>query len=74
MLGIRRLDDDLALLVLAPGTPGNLFHHVESALVAAKVGEMNHGVGIENAHNAHSVEVQPLGYHLSAHKDAGAVL
>ena len=41
--------------------------------MTAEIREIDHRVGIEDAYNAHGVKVQPLGYHLGAHQDIGAV-
>ena len=70
---LARLQEHLAALVGTPGTPGHLLQHVEGSLATAKVGETNHRVGIENAHHAHSVEVQPLGDHLCSHQHISLV-
>ena len=42
--------------------------------MAAKIGERNHSVGIEYAHHAHCIEVEPLGHHLGAHEYVGLML
>ena len=73
MLRIGGLDEHLALLVRASGASGHLLHHVEGAFARAEVGETDHGVGIENAHDAHRIEVKSLGHHLRAHEDVGLV-
>ena len=63
-----------AALVLPSGASGNLRHQLEGALVGAEVGIVQHGVGIEYAHNADVVEVQTLGHHLRAYQDVRLAL
>lgn len=60
VLGVAGLDDDLSLLVGAAGTARHLLQHVKGPLMAAEVREVDHRVGIEDAHDAHGVKVQPL--------------
>ena len=74
VVGVTGLDDDLTLLVRPAGTSRHLFKHVEGPLVATEVREIDHCVGIEDAHNAHGIKIQPFGHHLGTHQDIGAVL
>ena len=68
------LDNHLPLFVGASGASRHLFQHVKGPLVTAEVREIDHGVGIEDAHNAHRVKVQSFGDHLRAHQNVGAML
>ena len=46
VVGLGGLNVDRSLLVLTSGATLHLFHHVESAFVRAKVGEVDNVVGI----------------------------
>ena len=71
--GASGLHQHGALLVSASCASCHLLHHVESALAGTEVGETDQCVGIQNAHDAHTVEVESLGHHLRAHENVGLV-
>ena len=65
-LGLACLQHHQAAALAASGTTGHLREHLERALVGAEVGARERLVGIDDAHHAHAVEVEPLGHHLRA--------
>ena len=58
-------------LTPSASAPRHLAHHHEGMLVGAKVGIVEHGVGVENAHHRHVVEIEALGNHLRANEHVG---
>ena len=64
-----RLQYDFADSVLPSCSSCHLCEGLEAALVAAEVGDVEHGVGIEDSHYAHVVEVQAFRHHLRANED-----
>ena len=60
-----------SLLVGASGSARHLLQHIEGAFAGAKIGKTDNGVGIQDAHHAHAVEIQPFGHHLCAYQNVG---
>ncbi len=54
---VLRLQHDEAAFAFAPCSTTHLRHHHKGVFVGAEVGIVKHGVGIENAHKTHIVEV-----------------
>lgn len=74
-VGLAGLQDDQALLIALPAGPAaHLREHGKSLLVGTEVGNVEHGVGIEDAHDADMVEVEALGHHLRADEHVGLAL
>ena len=59
-------------MTLTARTATDLRHHHESMLVGPEVGVVEHGVGIEDTHDGHTVEVEALGDHLCTDEEVGA--
>ena len=74
VLHVAGLHQHQAAFVGAPGTARHLLEHVEGTLRGAKVGKMQHRVGIEDAHHTHCLKVETLRHHLRAHEHIGAVM
>ena len=62
------LHDDLARAPSPAGATGHLLQEVVGPLGSAKVGQLEHGVRVDHAHERDLGEVEPLGYHLRAHE------
>lgn len=73
-IGRAGLEDDKPWGVVATGTTSDLAEGLESAFVGAEVGEVEHGVCIEDADDGYVVEVEAFGDHLGANEDVGFVL
>jgi hypothetical protein len=67
----KRLDDDLALDISAPGAARNLRQQLERPLARAKVRDVQALVRIDDADQRHIREVQALGDHLRSDEDVG---
>ena len=73
-VGRTGLEDDMARAIVASGTSSHLAERLECALIATEVGEVEHGVGIKNAHNRNVVEVEAFSDHLGTDEDVGAMV
>ena len=70
VVGLGGLDYHFAFVVFAaPGASGDLLEHVEGAFGGAVVGIGEDAVGVEDADDAYSAEVEAFGDHLGADKD-----
>ena len=69
-----RLDQHPSAAALAPGATTDLSDDLRHAFLAAKVGAVQQGIGIDDAHQLQRREVVPFGEHLSAQDDAGLFL
>ena len=68
---VERLHDHPAAPLPAPAAAGQLSHQGERALLGAKVGKPESGVGIEHHRQRDRREVVSLGHHLGAHEHPG---
>lgn len=71
-LRASRLQNHQSALPFASCPATHLRHHHEGVLVCTEVRIVQHGVGIENAHDTHLVKIQPFGNHLRADEQIGA--
>src|SRR3712207_5758207 len=65
------LQDNQAPSASPPCPSAHLTHHHEGLLVGPEVGIIEHGVGVEYAHDTYFVEIQPLTDHLRADEQIG---
>ena len=70
-LRLSRLQNDQTALAATSGSSADLRHHHEGMLIGPEIGLVEHGVGIEDAHDGHLVEVEALGDHLGANEQVG---
>ena len=70
-VSVLRLQEHQSALPLASCSSAHLSHHHEGVLIGTEVGIVEHRVGIQYAHHAHVVKVEPLAYHLRADKNVG---
>ena len=61
---LERLHDHRALEVAAAGAAGHLREQLERALRGAEVGQLQREVRVDDAHQRHAREIEPLGDHL----------
>ena len=73
-VGRACLEDDMACMVLAPCSSCHLAEGLEGTLIASEVGQVEHGVGIEDANHRDIVEIESFGHHLGAYEDVGLVV
>ena len=71
-VGVGRLQENQSLPALSTSPTAHLSHHHESIFVGAEVGKVQHRVGIEDAHDAHTVEVEAFANHLRPDEHVGA--
>ena len=71
-VGTLGLQYDESALVAPSGSATHLREHLKRLLVGTEVGIVEHGVGVEYAHNGNPREVEPLGYHLRADEYVGS--
>ena len=69
MRALVGLDDDLPAPPAPPRPPGHLGHELKGPLVGPKVRKPQELIGTDDAHQPHTLEVQPLGHHLRTHQD-----
>jgi len=65
----ERLHEHLAFNVPAPGAPRHLRQQLEGPFAGAEIRLMQRQVGVNDAHQRHVREMQPLGDHLRADQD-----
>ena len=68
-VGRACLQDDQALAPFSASTSSHLHKHLERAFVGAEVGLVEHRIGIEDAYDRDTVEVEALRHHLRADED-----
>ena len=71
MVGILRLDHDLAGQIGAPGPPGDLHQLGEQAFRCPAIGGEQRCVGTKHADQCQLREIVPLGQHLGPDQDVG---
>ena len=69
MFRVERLHVDASPVLATAGPPGHLGDQLEGPLRGAKVGQVQGGVRIDDAHDGHVRKVQSLGNHLGAEQD-----
>ena len=71
-VGALGLQYHKSALVAPARSAAHLREHLKRLLVGTEVGIVEHGVGIQNAHDRDAREVEPLGYHLRADEYVGS--
>ena len=68
---LRGLDHHLPAVRTAAGAAGDLHHQLERPLRGPEIGVVQQIVGIEDTHERHAAEIEPLGNHLRSDQDVG---
>ena len=68
---VSGLDIDLPHLIFATGTTGDLLDHIESTLIATKIGIVKDRVGIQHSDHSDTLKVQAFCDHLRTDKNIG---
>ncbi len=71
VIGMIGLEDDPPAQQAPARPPGHLGQQLERALAGAEVGQVEGGVGRDDADDGHQRQVEPLGDHLRADEDVG---
>src|SRR5690606_22853949 len=71
MIDVSSLNHNFSFLLTPPCTTANLRNKLVGSFIGTKIGKMHHPISIEDAHKAHSIEVQSFRHHLSADENIG---
>ena len=68
-VGRACLEDDLSCRIVASSSSCHLTERLERTFITAEIGQVEHRVGIKNAYDRHTVEIQSFRHHLRTHEN-----